>query len=395
MKILYHHRTQGRWAEGVHIREVINAMRQKGHEVVVVSPPGVDPFVDALPTELRRRSLTARFLGWISKYIPQIGFELMELSYNFSAYIRMDRLLKKHGFDLVYERYAFFSYAGVLVANKHGLPLIMEVNEISGIKRQRAQILTGLAKRIERLVFTRATAIVTVSAFLKERIAVLCGASEKVTVIPNAVNIGQFDPQIDVQQLKQRLGIVGKTVVGFVGAFSTWDKLDFLVDVFGGLSADHPDMRLLLVGDGANVPDLKSQVARLGLIERVIFTGKVARNEVAAHISAMDIAVLPHSNPFGSPVVLFEFMAMSKPVIAANFGPIAEVVTDKTNGLLFEPENKEMFTRCLESLVGSADSRSELGNAARQTIVQNHLWVHNVEKILSLVPLTPGKATSK
>lgn len=385
MRILYHHRTQGRWAEGVHIREVINAMREKGHDVIIVSPPGVDPFIDARPEQQRRRSVLARLLGWVSKHIPQIGFELMELGYNLNAYVRMNRFLSSQKFDLVYERYAFFSCAGVMVAQKHGLPLIMEVNEISGIKRQRAQILVSLAQRIERMVFTRATAVVTVSGFLRERIAALCGDESKVKVIPNAVNIAQFDPQVDVTKLKERLGVTGKTVIGFVGAFSVWDKLDFLIEVFAGLCVARPELRLLLVGDGANAPDLKEQSRSRGLQNRIIFTGKIARTDVPAHIAAMDIAVLPHSNPFGSPVALFEFMAMAKPVVVANFGPIAEVVTHNANGLIFEPENRDAFSRALESILDDPSRRRELGSAARRTIEMHHLWTHNVDTILSLI----------
>jgi UDP-N-acetylglucosamine:LPS N-acetylglucosamine transferase len=129
MNILYHHRTQGKTVEGVHIREVVKALRELGHNVIIVSPPGVDPFAnERAETTPKKRSLRATVLGFISKHIPQFGFELMELVYNFVAYKNIKAVIASQKIDFIYERFAFFSMAGALASKNYNIPLIEEVN---------------------------------------------------------------------------------------------------------------------------------------------------------------------------------------------------------------------------------------------------------------------------
>ena len=76
MKILYHHRTQGGGAEGVHIREIVTAFRSLGHEVNLISPPGVDPFsVDH--TQKSEKSTKVSLLKKFILALPQIVFEFL------------------------------------------------------------------------------------------------------------------------------------------------------------------------------------------------------------------------------------------------------------------------------------------------------------------------------
>ena len=84
MNILYHHRTQGSGVEGVHIRGMVEAFRRLRHKVIVVSPPGVEPFAN--PTANYRPSKLVHAWKWFAKNAPEIVFELSELLYNFWAY---------------------------------------------------------------------------------------------------------------------------------------------------------------------------------------------------------------------------------------------------------------------------------------------------------------------
>jgi glycosyltransferase involved in cell wall biosynthesis len=371
--------------EGVHIREVVKALRNLGHTVFVVSPPGIDPFADRhAANPVKKKSVISLCLGWLSRHIPQLGFEMMELAYNFVAYRNIKKLLSKEKIDFIYERYAFFSVAGVHTANKYKIPFILEVNEISGLKRQRGHVSVNHVKKIEHYIFEHADAIITVSTFLKSLIEGMKIHHSKIHALPNSVNTVDFDPAISGAPVRDKLSLQGKTVMGFMGSFSIWDNLEFLIETFAAISEKYPQLALVLIGDGFNKQHLQDIAAQKCLSEKIIFTGRIPRPQVAGYIAAMDIAIIPDSNSFGSPVVLFEYMAMGKPVIAPRLGPILDVITDHTNGILFDAGNAPDLQQKIISLHDCKELRDKIGAHARKTIVSKHLWQHNAEHIIDL-----------
>jgi glycosyltransferase involved in cell wall biosynthesis len=389
MKILYHHRTQGRGGEGVHIRETIKALRSLGHEVFVVSPFGVDVFAEDEKNESyeARSKASTRFWVWISKNAPQIIFELMEIVYNVIAGRNIKKVLANNKIDFIYERYAFFLWAGTALAKTYGIPIILEVNEVSGIQRQRGQILAGLANNMERRIFKRSSAIVVVSNYLKNAVIKRSADPNKVVLIPNAVNEARFDPRANGSDIRSRLGLNNDTVLGFAGYFSKWDRLSSFLGVFCDIAKERSDVRLMIIGDSRKKEEreeLEKIVETNGMAGRIVFSGRVKRNDMPSCISAADIFVIPHSNPFGSPLVLFEYMAMAKPIIAPRIGPIEDVLTNGINGVLFDMGNYASLKQCIIELVDNREKRKKIGEAARSTVLAQHTWAKNAEKILSI-----------
>ena len=339
-RILYHHRTQGRGAEGVHITSIVNALLKMGHEVFVLSPPGVDPMKNAgnAPVDKSKVKTTGINSIWkfISKNLPNFIFEIAEILYNIPAMRRLDKELSRSHYDVIYERYAFYMYAGALKAKQYNIPLVLEANEVSGIKeRARKQVFSGLCRHFEHYIFKRCTSIHTVSSYLKLMIMQQGVADKTVVVSPNAVDPVKFSGNIDTSDLIQSFNLDGKIVIGFAGWFDNWDRLDLLMDVFIKLRKDYQHLIVLLVGDG-KVLDTVREKARLANVEdSVILTGPVKRDVVHKYLSLLDIAVITHSNEFGSPVVMFEFMGLRIPIIAPKLMPITDVLVDKNSALLF------------------------------------------------------------
>ena len=384
MNILYHHRTQGKGAEGVHIREIVKGLKELDNEVFVISPPGIDIFDEDAPTPQAKFKL-ARIWKWVSRHLPQIFFEFLELAYNWVGYKKIKKVLKETKIDFFYERYAFFCFVGVYLAKRYKIPIILEVNEVSGIKRVRGQVLKNLSKWIERIVFKKADAIIVVSSFLKKHIENMGIDSDKIHIIPNAVNIEEFNPDIiRGVEWRERLNLNGKIVLGFVGWFSWWDNLEFLIDAFSEIVRKNIHLHLLLVGDGKDRKRLEYKVEKMGMKDNITFTGRVARSEIPNFIAATDICVIPHSNSFGSPIVLFEYMAMAKPVIAPKLEPIEDVVTHNVNGVLFKPEDKDSFLEELNMLIRDSEKRKAIGTMARGKILEEHTWFNNARKVMDI-----------
>ena len=387
LNILYHHRTQGRGAEGVHITSVVAALKAMGHRVTVVSPPGVDPLNTANSVPVDKATVRTGGIQsvwkWVSRHLPNALFEFAEIAYNVPAWWRLRREFSTQRFDIVYERYAFYMLAGAVLAHRHGIPFVLEANEVSGIEhRARPQSFPKICSRFERSLFARCTSIHTVSSHLKKRILRQQVDETRVHVVANAFDLEKVHGQTRKPSLAQQYGLSDKKVFGFVGWFDHWDRLDFLLEVFAGLRPRHPTARLLLIGDGPVTPTLRAKTIKLGLQDVVVFTGAVPRKQVLDYISLLDIAVLPHSNNFGSPVVMFEFMGLRIPVVAPRLEPILDVQRDGDTALLFDPLDHTQCGAAIERLLESEPLRHELAGRAWEKLAALHTWERNASRIL-------------
>jgi len=382
MKILYHFRTQGTGAEGVHVAGIGNAFTELGHTVVFSSPTGVDPRTNAgadpFSSKKRRPALSR-----LAARAPGFLFEWLEIGYNFVCYARLGALLANERYDLIYERHAFFLAATALLAQRRRIPLVVEVNELAGDERVRATPwLSPLARFADRVTFQRARLIVVVSPHLRRRIAALGIPEHKILVLPNAVDEKTLDAPTDGAAVRERHQCRDALVIGFVGWFVPWHRLDLLLEHFARLAGTEPRLRLMLAGDGPLAGTLAGRAQALGVRERVIFTGPVPHAQIPDHIAAMDICVVPHSNEYRSPIKLFEYMARARAVVAPRTEPVAAVIQDGENGLLFDPEKPGELGAQIARLMASPQERERLGAAARKAVTARHTWRRNAEAVL-------------
>jgi glycosyltransferase involved in cell wall biosynthesis len=382
MNILFHFRTQGTGAEGVHIAGMAGAFRRLGHHVVFCNPRSIDPTATAgaNPFGSARRSV----LSHLAARAPKIIFELLEIGYNLAAGWRLNALFRCESFDLIYERHAFFLCVTALLADRRKVPLIVEVNELAGDERIRAQPwLLPLARWADGITFRRARLIVVVSPHLRRRIEAMGVPGEKILVLPNAVDEQTLTIEANGAGIRGRFHCQDALVIGFVGWFVPWHRLEILLGAFAALAAKEPALRLMLVGDGPLRGALEAQATALGVSDRVIFSGAVPHAEMLDYLAAMDIGVVPHSNAYRSPIKLFESMAAGRPVVAPRTEPIGLVITHGGNGLLFEPENEDDLRTQLAALIADAELRTQLGRQAQADVVQKHTWVQNAGEVLS------------
>ena len=389
LRILYHHRTQGRGAEGVHIVSIVHALEKLGHQVTVLSPSGVDPIRGAGDAPVDKAQVKTQGMQtiwkWVSRHLPNALFELAEILYNIPAARRLEKALRAQSYDIIYERYAFYLLAGAVKAAKYGIPFVLEANEVSGIRdRARRQTFERLCRRFERSLFRRCRGILTVSSHLRDRILANGVAPDRVRVVPNAVDIDKFSAVHRDTALVDQLGLRDSRVMVVAGWFDKWDRLDFLVDALARLAGPFPDIKLLVVGDGPVLTDARARVAQLGLDNHVVFTGAVPRRDVLRYLCLADIAVLPHSNEFGSPVVMFEFMGLRLPVVAPKLAPIEDVHVDGETALLFPPLDLEQFVKKLSACLASPDLRAEIARQSFAKLVREHTWEQNARQILEV-----------
>jgi glycosyltransferase involved in cell wall biosynthesis len=292
--------------------------------------------------------------------------------------------------DFIYQRYARFSWAGVVAARRTRRPLFLEYNgsEVWVGRHWDHVGSLDLLERYERLNLLAAARIFVVSEVERQNLVARGVPVSKIVVNPNGVDAERFRPGVGGAQVRHELGIAGGDVVaGFVGTFGPWHGVVQLAEAIKRVPASVP-VRFLFVGSGSLHVEVERILQAETAAGRVIFTGAVAHERVPQLLDACDILVSPHipladgSDFFGSPTKIFEYMAMGKGIVASRLGQIGEVLEADETAVLVEPGNVDELARAIIKLVESPDLRARLGFRAREVALQKHTWQHNARRVL-------------
>ena len=381
MNILYHHRTRAGGADRIHIMEVTKAFAALGHSVDIISPARVT--ILEKTHDISQNSIN-RFLKELRLRMPQFVFEICEIFYNILAYIKIQKMFKTKKYDFIYERYAIFNIAGVLAAKKSKIPILLEVSftSKSPLYQKRSRIFSPFACWIERKVFQAANGIVVVTKHLKEQLKNLGTNENKIIVLPNAVDPFKFNPDISGIDVRKEYNLTGKKIVGFVGGFSPWHGLDLLLDCAFDVLKKFKKVAFLLIGDGPLWNSLKQKAVEMGIEDSVIFPGRIIHEDLPEYIATFDIGILPGSNDYGSPMKIFEYMAMAKPIVAPKLGPIEEVISNGREGILFKPKDKSEMVIALIALLKNEEFSVKMGARAHKRVLKHQTWKKTIDRIL-------------
>jgi glycosyltransferase involved in cell wall biosynthesis len=308
-------------------------------------------------------------------------------------------LIERADPDFIYQRYARFSWAGVVAAMRIKRPLFLEYNGSEvwvGRHWDRVGSL-DLLERYERLNLDAAARIFVVSEVERRNLEARGVRSEKIVVNPNGVDVERFRPGVGGAETRRELGIEEDEVVaGFVGTFGPWHGVEKLAEAIKSITTGGHGVpplqrpKFLLVGSGSLQAEVEKQLENEVKEGRVIFTGAVAHDRVPKLLDACDILVAPHvrladgSEFFGSPTKIFEYMAMGKGIVASRLGQIGEVLVDEETSLLVEPGNVDELGNAIVRLIESETLRKRLGARAREVAAREHTWTHNARRVLDV-----------
>lgn len=380
MKILYHHRTRAEDAQGVHIQEMVNAFRELGHEVEVAAIVSEGKGQAAKESE----SLISRFAA----RLPPVIYELLEILYNFYGFLFLTRKILKLRPHFIYERYALYNVAGILVSKLFRIPLILEVNAPLALEKKKYGNLAmpSLARLFEKWICSNSYKTIVVSTPLKKLLSNIGVPADHMVVIPNGINPRLFDLNISGDSIRKSLRLGGKIVLGFVGWFRKWHGLEELLNAYVKYEMKEKNIHLLLVGDGPAYKDLEAYARQNGILGTgVTFTGPVPRDDIPGYIAAFDLALQPDVTDYASPIKMFEYMAMGRGVIAPDKDNIREIVKNGYNALFRAGDWNDMGTIILE-YTQSKEKARELGEQAKNILYENqYLWLENAKRTLALL----------
>lgn len=362
----------------IHVQEILRSLLKLGHQVTLLATClGEEAPADLAGIKIDR--LPA---------IPKAERAIREQAALAANPDLASKLKLAGSFDLIYERYSLWSYSGMEYAQANGIPGILEVNAPLIEEQAKHRVLVGRqgAEVVAKSAFTAASHLVAVSEQVKDYLTNYV-SGEKVQVIPNGVNRDRFSAT-----LTPALAIEPKTfVVGFVGSLKPWHGLSILTEAFARLHQKVPQARLLIVGDGPERGNIEADLAERGLQSAVRFTGAVTPDRIPGMLASMNVAVAPYPEStdfYFSPLKVYEYMAAGLPVVASRIGQLSELIEDGANGMLCPPGDAEALANALELLWRSPQLRTQMGNTARDTVLQNHTWDAIAEQILSLADRT-------
>ena len=272
------------------------------------------------------------------------------------------KMAKKYRIPLVYECRAFWEDAAV----DHGTTR-------EGSLRYR------VTRALETHVFRQASAVTTICEGLRNDIMTRGVSPEKITVIPNAVDIDKFTfgEKADPALLEQ-WQLTGKTVLGFIGSFYAYEGLLLLLEALPEIMQQQADVRLLLVGGGPQQQAIQDKIQALGLQQAVIMPGRIPHDQVQAYYNLVDIFVYPRLSmrltDLVTPLKPLEAMAQGRIVVASDVGGHHELIRDRETGYLFKAGDRQALAQSVLQALDDQPHWSDLRRRGRTYVEDVRNW---------------------
>ncbi|HEY5517290.1 MAG TPA: glycosyltransferase family 4 protein [Coriobacteriia bacterium] len=329
------------------IRLFADALERLGHEVYIFAPtprqPGDGPRVVRIPS------------------VPFAFQPEMRLASLYSQHAYS--LARRAKLDIIHSHDPFaIGLFGLAVAKRFRLPYVHTYHTLYPEYVHyvwETRFTRAMAQRLSREFCDQCDLVLAPSTKIEKALAGW-GVTSPVITLPTGVDVKRFgraDPGA-VAALRTRFDIPeGDRLLIFVGRLGLEKNVDLLIDALSHMKT--PGARLLLVGNGPHLHDLERHIARLGLADRVTFTGYLQREDVAAAYAAAEVFFFASLSETQG-LVVAEAMSSGLPVIAVNDLAIADAVTDGVNGLL-TPERAEDLAAAADRVLGDADLRASMG----------------------------------
>jgi len=358
---------------GVVAYNLVKELAERGHEIYVFTTS-----YDKKPVNMRKDDRVRIF---------RFGKNLRIGSTNISFRLFLEPI-KYDDVDIVHihNTTAPGVIAGVIYAKKKKKPIV-----ITHHGAERFSNFGSVARRISVFVYTNfmvdkifstANIIISPSKYYIDDSKYLKKYKEKVKVIPNGINMKEFDIPYSKEECRKKLGLpIEKDIILFLGALTPKKGPDILLKAMNEVIKKHPNVILILVGSGMMRKELEKLSQKLGIKGNVKFTGFIEERLKPLYYKASDIFVLPSiikTEVF--PVTLLEASASGLPMIVSNLRTFECIVEENFNGLFVRRGDEIDLANKISYLLENGDVRKKLGNNAKKEAL-NFSWDKIAKKI--------------
>ena len=266
------------------------------------------------------------------------------------------RLLRRERFDVVHAHKFGSNVWGTLVGRLARVPVIVAHEHTWSFEGQ------PMRRFLDRELIGRGSSVfVAVSEEDRRRMVEIEGVRpEKLLFVPNGI-----EPRSPRgSDVRAELGIpVDAPLIGAVGVLRPQKALDVLVRAVAPLVRQHPDLRVLIVGDGPERRALTDLIATEDVGDQVLLTG--FRDDIPDVLRALDVAV--SSSAFeGSPLAMMEFMEAARPIVATSVGGVPDLIDDGIHGRLVRAGDVDGLREALREMLDDREAALRMGERAQE-----------------------------
>lgn len=303
---------------------------------------------------------------------------------------RIDELAKSFRPDVLHAHSPVLNVLPALwIGRKRGIPVVYELRALwedaavdHGVTGKHS-LRYRVSRWLETFALRRADHVTTICEGLRAEVEARGIARERITVIPNAVDVTAFRFGVEADRaLRARLGLEGKTVIGFAGSFYGYEGLDLLIGAAALLVPQRPELRVLLVGGGPQEETLKRLAAERGISDRVVFAGRVPHAEVQAYYELIDVLAYPRHRTrltdIVTPLKPLEAMAGGRLFVASDVGGHRELVCHGQTGFLFPAGDAGTLARAIDTILARPEDCAHVRAQARRFVETERTWARSV-----------------
>ena len=344
-------------------------LAKKGHEVIVfgyVPPNNKRLFLE------EKYKLEMKHIAFLEARAA--SFSIPGFVPAFPYFVSLENILQKTKPDIVHINCLPFltSYQAAKIAKKLHYKSILQVHGVVGGGR----FLTSLQELYNFTfgysTFSNADRVICLTVSDAEKVSGYGCPKEKIRIIPNGVNLDDFQP----------CGREERNTILWGGRFVQQKGLKYLIAALKCVKSKDDSIRLTMTGDGL-LAKVQQLVKKSGLDKNVAFLGRIPRKDIPTIINKSSIYVMPSLNE-GMPYALLEAMACGKPVIGSNIPGIYDVITDRHNGFLVPPKDPESLANSILTLLRDDCLRQNMGQNARELMIKKYSWDTATKKIEKL-----------
>ena len=315
------------------------------------------------------------------------------ISYRIKEYRLLTNILKEEKYDTIQVRYSIFEALLVLyVKNKFSIPFVFQYNfprkiyEEYKYKTNKWQFYHGKFENyLVKYILRKADLIFPISKWMKEELVKEGISESKMMVLPMGVNPELFSPNKDGMEIREKYNLNDAQVILYTGTMDKMRQLNILIYTFSKVREHKDNVKLLMVGDGNDRPNLEELASRFGISEDIIFTGQVPYFDVPDYIAVADICLCPVPPlpiyKVSSPTKLFEYMAMGKPVVANEEIPEQKEVIEESDGGMLVMFEDESFANGIIELLDNPERAKEMGRKGREWVVKNRSYENMAREV--------------
>jgi phosphatidylinositol alpha-mannosyltransferase len=354
-----------------HVHGQATELARRGHEVTVITP------------ELVKVPRTVD-----GDILPPETFEVVRLGRGFPFYVNraealvswsprlgssLNRLFEARRFDVLHVHNPIGPWLAIMAIRRSRAPVT--VGTLHSVVRPEYPLLRTFRRPLGSLL-GRLDACITVSDTVVDSLGPYFPGQEFVT-IPNGIDAAFFSP--DAEPLPE---LDGKRTMLFVGRFDPRNGVGHAIGAFTILKRTHPDLQLVIVGDGPLRPFVERLVPD-ALRDDVVFTGRVNRLR-PRYLASADVLCSPCSlASFG--MVVLEGMSAGVPVVATRLPGFARVMRDGIDGLMVdEPDDDPGFAAALDTVLRDPALGDRMGTAGRRRALEHFAWPVVVDRLEEL-----------